>query len=71
MNELQKLIDQKTKELALQHAKIIEDAMKEAINKFDCNPEDLILEYHGHTKVNICLRVSELTINNNFVWNKT
>lgn len=71
MSELQELIEQKAKELALQYTKIIEDEIKKAINKFDCKPEDLILEYSGHTKVNIRLRVSEFQINNHFIWDKT
>ena len=70
MNDLQELLELKAKELALQHIKIIENAIKIAIDKFDCKIEDLILEYHGHTKVNIRLKVSEFEINNNFYWNE-
>ena len=70
MNELQKLIEEKSKELILKHANIIEEEIKKVIDKFNCKPDDLILEYHNNLKIKIRLNVSEFEINNNFYWGK-
>ena len=70
MNELQKLIEEKVKEVALKHADIIEGEMQKAIDKFNCRPEDIILEYHNNAKIKIRLKVIEFEINNHFYWDK-
>lgn len=67
---LSNLIEEKSKELALKHAEIIENECKKVIDKFNCQPEDLIIEYHENTKICIKIKGSEFVINNVFYWNR-
>lgn len=60
------IIDDKVMELSLKHAKIIEDECKKACEKFNCKPEDLIIEYHGNTQIKINVRASHFEITNHF-----
>ena len=66
---IQEMIEEKSKELALLHAGIMEMECKKACEKYNCNPEDLIIEYHDNAHIKIKLCVSDFTIENQFICN--
>lgn len=66
LEETNKLIEEKAFELALKHARIIESEVKKIIEKYNCKPEDIILEQHGINNVIIKIRVAHIRITDNF-----
>lgn len=60
------LLQDKVNEIATKHAKIIEDECKKVCDKFNCNPEDLIMEYHANTQIKIGVRAAHFEITNIF-----
>lgn len=60
------IIEQKAKEIASKHAEIIEYECKLACMKFNCRPEDLIIEYIGRTQIKINVKASHFEITNVF-----
>lgn len=62
------LLKSKAFEIALKHANIIETELKSSMTIFNCPPEDLILEYHGKTKIKISIRATEFEMTNGFYY---
>lgn len=67
MSELNKLIQEKSKELAMKHAEIIEKECEEAILRFKCLPEELIIKYHSDASIEINVKASHFKISNEFI----
>ena len=63
---MKNIIEQKSKELAEKHAKIIEDACIRTCEKFKCNSKDLIIEYRGDIEIKICVKSENFKIENIF-----
>ena len=63
MDQLQKLSD----DIARKHATIIENECKSVMHKFNCRPEDLIIEYRDNTRIFIKVKGSEIVIHNQYV----
>jgi hypothetical protein len=61
-------IQDKVKEMADKNVAIIEEKCKKACEKFNCKPQDLIIEYYGHTQIKIKIKASEFEITNNFIF---
>lgn len=61
-------IQDKVNEIALSHIAIIEKECIKACEKFNCKPEDMIIEYHGNTQIKIKIKASEFEITNNFIF---
>lgn len=53
-------------ELAKKHAEIIETKCKQACEKFNVEPKDLILEYHGDIEIKIKIQAAHFEIKNSF-----
>ena len=66
MNKIQELVEEKVREMAEKHASIIEQKCKEACHKYQCTPDDLILEYHGHSQIKIKIMAAHFEITNQF-----
>ncbi len=69
MNNLNYLIEEKTKEIARKHAEIIERECEQAILRYKCLPEELIIKYHADTSIEINIKASHFKISNEFVIN--
>jgi hypothetical protein len=65
---LKDLIEEKSKELAVTHAQIIEIECQKVLERFKCTPEDLIIEYHGHMDIKINVKASFFRITNCFYY---
>ena len=68
MNEIQQMLIKKSNELAKRHSDIIENECKNAVEKYNVNPSQLIIEYHNQTNIKICIQVSEFEIVNHFTY---
>lgn len=65
-SELDILIERKTQEMAFAHAKILENQCEIVCSRFNCEPSDLILEYHTTAEINIKIKATSFKINNVF-----
>lgn len=63
------IIDDKVKEIASKHYEIIENECKEVCKRFNCNPCDLIIEFHVNTEIKIKINASNFSIVNKFTYN--
>lgn len=55
-------------EMSKKYVDIIEEECKKACKKFNCSPEDLIIQFHGRTKIQINLKASHFEIVDNFYY---
>ena len=62
------LIQKKVMEVARKHAEIIENECKMVCEKFNCDRDDLIIEYHKNTQIKITVKASHFEITNNFIF---
>lgn len=62
------LVDEKVMEIAKQHSLIIEKECQLTCEKYKCNPEDLILEYHTSMEIKIMIQASHFVITNQFTF---
>lgn len=63
---MNQIIQDKVNELAKQHIEILEQECKKVCNKFNCNADDLIIEFHANTEIIIQVKASHFTITNKF-----
>lgn len=68
--DIQELILKKVSELAWKHAQIIENEIKQIIERFNCFPDDLIIEYLPQAEVKINIKGSHFKIENVFTYNQ-
>jgi hypothetical protein len=66
---MNKFIDEIVQEIAIKHAKIIEEECKKSCEKFNCNASDLVIQYNGNTKIKILVKSSDFEIINIFTYN--
>jgi hypothetical protein len=64
MNSIMDQIENLSRTLARKHAEIIENECQAVMHKFNCHPEDLIIEYHDNTHIFIKVKGSEFVIQN-------
>lgn len=69
LDEIQKLIIEKSAEIAKKHAEIMEQECKRVCERFNCNPNDLILECHPSMEFKIKINASHFKIENEFTYN--
>lgn len=67
LNDIQKMIDEKSREMAKRHADIIEAEVKSAMARFNCHANELIIEYHPECTIHIKLVCSKFRISNQFI----
>ena len=67
LNDLQKLINEKSLELARKRNEIIEAECKKVMEKYNCSGCELILEFHSNDEISIRLHGSTFQIINNFI----
>lgn len=68
MPTLMSMVDDKVRELAREHSRIIEQEVKLACEKFNCTPDQLELEYHMFNEVKIKIKASHFKITNRFTY---
>jgi len=69
MTDIQEKVHKIANEIARRHAEIIEKECKMVIDKFKCNPEDLIIKYDHSAKISIDIKAVKFEIENVFYWN--
>lgn len=66
MSEIQDLVLKASKELAAKHAEIIEHNCQLVCETYDCNPDQLILEFKTNTEISIKISTINFMIRNIF-----
>lgn len=67
---IHEMIMEKSKELATEHARIIENECFLACEKYNCTLDDLIINYHNNLELEIHVKASHFKLINNFVYEK-
>jgi hypothetical protein len=68
MSTIDEMIRKKSNEIAECHQRIIERECRLVIEKHQCLPEQLIIEYTAQTAVKILIQASHFQISNEFVY---
>ena len=68
--DIQKMIIEKSKELAKRHAEIVENECKSLCEKYNITTDNLIIKYHINNEIEIDVKGVHFQITNEFVINK-